>query len=927
MSAEKHEMQSIDEEARRRFEESWTAGDPPPIEDFLPDETQLNYLTTLEELVIIDLEFSSRAWSDRNSHSERVENDKGTGPPQTESYLARFAALRRPDIVRRLILEEINLRQRFGVSAEIIEYRERFPDVDLPEQAFTEPPGVPISIPEAIVDTDNADETLPRQFGAYQLIERIGAGGMGVVYRAWQEGVDRDVAVKVLRSVRFNDVTSRHRRVLVDRFRNESRATARIAHPQIVTIHDVGEIDGVPFYAMQYVEGLSLADAHATGALPDREAARICQEVAFAVQAAHDHGVLHRDLKPHNIIMETKSGLPFVADFGLAKLLEDDSSPTLTGEVMGTPQYMSPEQAQDSSQVTTRSDVFSLGATLYFLLTGQPPFSGTSHVEILRQLIDRDPVPPRQLNPEIHADLEVICLKCLEKLPPKRYASAGALANDLRCWLNGEPIAARPPGRAERIARWCRKNPLPASLAAATACSLVFAVAALWTGFSRASAAYEVAVSALDDAKTSDRSARNAVNGFFTVVSEDVLLNQPAMQPLRRDLLQRALDHYQELLQTRSDDPELRAEIAVTHYRVGRITELLESPEKALASWERAATIQQHLHHQQPDDMNIAEDFSTTLNALGTTHTRLGHSDEALAAFQEARMLRSALVERDRGNVESQRLLANTVMNIGLVRKMQAQFDEARESIESSIAMRTDLLRNAQADAHKVVRDQGRGFFNLANLELQTVFGTSEDDNDTLASAARHLDEAIESFEQATEQMPDDLGLRRYIIRCFRLLGEIRIRQSDPARADDAYAAALAPQRELATQHPRDLRLQEELAAVLQMMGQNAFVQKDWHRAEPLYEECCQRLQEIVDGGHATPTVESDLVQALHGLAAVHVEQEDWPLAVETAQRSLEYAEQLAASHPAEEKFTIQFDDARRMLAYASTQLEAATDR
>jgi serine/threonine protein kinase len=579
-----------------------------------------------------DMEFSWKDWSKRRPATADVDSETRTGPPHVETYINRFAIRDRSDVIRRLVLEEIALRRRFGInSPRIDDYRRRFPEIRLPDTVFEVTDG--LAGDTAVVPVQGARETarvepLPRPFGPYQLVERIGAGGMGVVYRAHQANLGRDVAVKLLRVDHLINLQPDGRQALIDRFRNESRATARIDHPHIVTVHDVGEVDGVPYYAMQYVAGSSLADVVKSELPRTREAARLCRDIATAVQAAHDYGILHRDLKPHNIIVAADSRAPVVADFGLAKLLDDEASPTVTGEILGTPQYMSPEQVQDSGGVTIRSDVYSLGALLYFLLTGRAPFAGRSHLEILKQVIDSDPVPPRDFNPQLDADLEVICLKCLQKDPQQRYASAGALASDLSNWLDGAPIAARPPGRWERLSRWFRRNPLPGVLAVATAAALVFGVGALWVGYAHASEAYSVATVALDDAKASDRSARAAVNDFFTIVSEDVLLNRPAMQPLRRELLERALTHYQEFLQLRANDPVLLVEIAATHDRIGRVKDLIESSAAALPSYETAAAMQRVLLREHPGDVEIERALGSTLNAMGACLMRLGRFDE-----------------------------------------------------------------------------------------------------------------------------------------------------------------------------------------------------------------------------------------------------------------------------------------------------------
>ncbi|MFM9023764.1 MAG: serine/threonine-protein kinase [Planctomycetaceae bacterium] len=292
---------------------------------------------------------------------------------------------------------------------------------------------------------------LPCTFGDYELVEEIGRGGMGVVYRAVQKSLGRTVAVKMLLR---RDLASP---ADLARFRSEAEAAARLDHAGIVAIFEVGEQDGHPFYSMQFVEGTTLAKRLAAGPLPPREAAALLAQVADAVQAAHDRGVLHRDLKPSNILIDS-SGAPRVSDFGLAKRLEDEISMTHTGAILGTPCYMSPEQAAGSrGDVGPTSDVWSLGAILYQMLTGRPPFRAASAMDTLLAVLESDPPLPRSLA-VVDRDLELIALKSLQKPQDLRYGSAAALAADLRAYLAGEPVAARLGGVGDVVARLFRET-------------------------------------------------------------------------------------------------------------------------------------------------------------------------------------------------------------------------------------------------------------------------------------------------------------------------------------------------------------------------------------------------------------------------------------------------------------------------------------
>ena len=293
---------------------------------------------------------------------------------------------------------------------------------------------------------------LPAAFGDYELLEEIGRGGMGVVYRAFQKSLNRTVAIKML--LRRDLATPAD----LARFRSEAEAAARLDHPGIVSIFEVGECDGHPFYSMQFVEGTTLAKRLREGPLPAREAAVLLAKVADAVHAAHARGVLHRDLKPSNILIDA-AGEPHVTDFGLAKRLEAEESVTHTGAILGTPCYMSPEQAAGSrGDVGPTSDVWSLGAILYQILTGRPPFQASSPMDTLLAVLESDPPVPRSIDRQVDRDLEMIALKSLQKPQELRYGSAAELAADLRAFLAGEPVAARHGGFADIVARLFRET-------------------------------------------------------------------------------------------------------------------------------------------------------------------------------------------------------------------------------------------------------------------------------------------------------------------------------------------------------------------------------------------------------------------------------------------------------------------------------------
>jgi WD40 repeat protein/tRNA A-37 threonylcarbamoyl transferase component Bud32 len=418
-----------------RFEDAWKRGESPRILDFLGDATGRRRLILLGELAKIDLER-------RRTGGESC---------SWEDYLQAFP----------------ELREEEGDPATV-----------RADEAHTlvAPPSSeegPLPLPGRFV---SARRLKAPAIEGFEVLGEVGQGGMGTVYKARQKRLKRLVALKVL-----------HRSVEADprrraRFRTEAEATARLQHPNIAQLHEIGEQGGILYLVMEYVEGGSLGDRLRGKPLPPRHAAELMAPLARAMHYAHEHGVVHRDLKPDNILLQPCGGeekprtaaAPFpapgtytakITDFGLAKLLEADSQLSLSGTVVGTPSYMAPEQAEGKSHaVGPAADVYALGAILYEVLTGRPPFQGDSLLDILEQVRHSDPVPPSQLLPKLPRDLETICLKALARTPAGRYASAGALADDLERFLKGEPIQARRVSRPERLVRWCRRRPAQAGM-------------------------------------------------------------------------------------------------------------------------------------------------------------------------------------------------------------------------------------------------------------------------------------------------------------------------------------------------------------------------------------------------------------------------------------------------------------------------------
>jgi len=478
-----------------------------------------------------------------------------------------------------------------------------------------------------------------RRFGAYELVEEISRGGMGVVYKARQRGLNRIVALKMVLAGEFASPDD------LARFRREAEAAASLQHPHIVQIYEVGIHDDRPYFSLEYVSGGNLQQRLAAMPLSPLEAAHLLETLARAVHYAHQIGIIHRDLKPANVLL-TPDGIPKITDFGLAKqLAEVKTQQTRTGAVLGTPSYMAPEQAEGKGPAIGRLvDVYALGAILYECLTGRPPFRAATILETLEQVRSQEPVPPRRLQPSTSSDLETICLKCLRKEPGKRYASALDLAEDLRLFLGGEPILARPIGVGERTAKWVRRRPVVAALLATVVLVSASGVAGVVWQWRLAELRRQDAVTALEREESQRQRARRAVDKMFTQVAEKWLAQQPRLEPLQKQFLEEALRFYQEFAQERSTDPELRLETGNAYRRVGEIQERLGEYAKAEEALNNASLLLEQLVTDFPDEPRYRAALADSLYKRGGLLRNLGRLDDTHKDLLNSLLFREGLV-------------------------------------------------------------------------------------------------------------------------------------------------------------------------------------------------------------------------------------------------------------------------------------------
>jgi serine/threonine protein kinase len=702
--------------------------------------------------------------------------------------------------------------------------------------------------------TVRADDAALGQTDEYEILEQIGCGGMGRVYKARQIGLDRMVALKTIRMGRLSTPDE------IQRFQVEARAAAALQHPNIVPVFDVGQFADGRFYSMEYVDGQTLADRMRAqdNLMGAREVAQLLRQVALAVQYAHERGIIHRDLKPGNILLD-RNDIPRITDFGLAKEIENDSSLTATGLILGTPSFMAPEQARgENDKVGPPADVYALGAVLYSLITGRPPFQGANTAETIQQVIHADVVPPHWLNRCVPRDLETISLKCLEKDASKRYASAKDVADELGRFRDNMPIKARPISRAERFRRWCQRNPRVALLSSlatilmlVTICVLFFSYVQVSWHQQRDEASFQQALQTVDD--------------MLTKVSEERLFNVPRLQPLRQELLKLARDHYQGFIRERGEEPGLRDSLARAHYRVGQINNLLGKPNASLKELEQAERIQRELIEQHADTAPVERllALSDTLTAKASTLAKQGKNDLTVPLFEEAVKLREGVVLREPNQHEYQRKLASSLMNLGIAKKDAGKLDEARSLLEEAQDIRQKLLAKIGKPDFPLLRDLGKGYHNLGTLRD----AKHEDAIDNFRKAQR-------AFEQARDLDQRDLDVRFSLAICVHFEANVRANLASESQKEGDYQAAVAGYdeaerdfTELANDNPDLCEYQAACARVFLDHGSLEAEWKNYARAEELLRSAVQTFEELLSTG--IPDYERDYAVARGVVAEV----------------------------------------------------------
>jgi serine/threonine-protein kinase len=765
-------------------------------------------------------------------------------------------------------------------------------------------------------------------------------GGLGRLMIAQDQELNREIALKEILPALADSEDNRRR------FIREAEITGALEHPGIVPVYSLGEFpDGRPYYAMRLVRGVDLRTAIsdffdrslgvAERQLEFRQLLARFIDVCQAIHYAHNRGVIHRDVKPGNIMLGDY-GETLVIDWGLAKTLDDHHSEadfevpavspsnraasdrTQAGRIVGTTQYMSPEQAEGRiDRLSTASDIYGLGATLYHILCGAPPFSGDEVDVVLRVQQGRFP-RPRDRMKLVPRPLEAICLKAMARKPQDRYLTSRDLATDIERYLADEPVSAYAEPLAPRTWRWMRHHRTAVmSLMAATA----VAVSALSAGIVLLSAANRRERDARDAATQSFREAeaqrasaernfqlaRQAVREFYVQVSEETLLNQVGMHPLRDALLRQALAYYKTFLGERQDDPQLRREVAQAQYYVGRITETIDSPEKALPHYEQAAALQKLLVDVAPpaDRDAMAADYAQTLNAAGRALQNLQRLDEARQSYAEAAKIREQLAAAQPDDAERARALASSVMNLGLLDLRAGKPADAIRLLERAQSLR-QAHRNVATPSPAMQRDVGMGYYNLALAQLQS------DDAD---AAQASLMDAIEGFEQLATAKPHDMEIRRFLANCRRILADVQAAAGDTDKAIENYHLARQSLSELVLRNPDVPEYAADLAGVQMNLGDHLRQKTDLPAALEELQAAAATLTTLSEQETALPRHQRDLGVALRATGEVLLELDRVDEARQRLKASQDVLSRLVREQPADASYAAELKATEDALA------------
>jgi tetratricopeptide (TPR) repeat protein len=678
----------------------------------------------------------------------------------------------------------------------------------------------------SLVDQSQATRMAPplSQMGRFELIERLGIGGFGSVWKARDKELDRTVAIKIPRQ---GGMTPEEQ----EKFFREARAAAQLRHPRIVSVHEVGRDGDSVYIVSDFVRGVTLGDWLTGQRLTSREAAELCAKVADALDHAHEKGIVHRDLKPANIMMDY-DGQPHLMDFGLARRDAGEITVTMDGQVLGTPAYMSPEQAQGEGHTADRrSDVYSLGVILFQLLTGELPFRGNARM-LMVQVINDEPPSPRKLNANVSKDLETVTLKCLEKDPSRRYQSAADFAAELKRYLSGEPILARPLGRVERGWRWARRNPRVALLTASVAVLLVATAALSSVGYAIAKRQQVAAQEAASReanlrglAEQNLKLAEDAVDGYLTRVADDERLKQGDFSNLRTELLETAVPFYERFANERPKDPRNKAKQANAYARLASIHVDIGQRKRSATEYGKAIAIETELAAAFPDVLDYQRDLATHHMELAWNLQLERQYDDALPHYESAISLLSDLAKRHPDDPIYRHLLVQTHQRYGALLREKISPD-AQKELERAVSIAKKLVSDYpdQADYQSALASSSYYLGHYLRSRKPEI-------------AQEYLSAAVEMRRKLAAAYPQVTIHRVELGQSLGNLAALRDSLGDQVEARRHYEEAIEIQNQVVAQFPSVVEYRTILAGFLASNGTFLGRQRDWPNAVRQYEQ------------------------------------------------------------------------------------------
>ncbi|MEC7566494.1 MAG: protein kinase [Planctomycetota bacterium] len=686
--------------------------------------------------------------------------------------------------------------------------------------------GAQINLVSEVGDTRDTVHSEYKSLGHFDLLNEVGRGASGSVWEARDTKLNRIVAVKIPRA---GMVSSTFRQQML----REARSVAKLNHPNIVAVYEVGKSDDDVYIVSDFIEGLTLSDMSKMNRLLPRQAVGICLKIANALQHAHEQGVVHRDLKPSNVMID-RQGEPQILDFGLAKRDNAETAITVEGKLLGTPAYMPPEQARgDVHDVDRRADVYSLGVVLFELLTGELPFRGT--VRMLLHQVIHDEVPnPRKLNSSIPKDLATITLKCMEKDPRKRFQSCQMLADDLKAWLEHRPIKSRPVGDLGKLRRWSKRRPVVASLTAAV-CVTVMAGLSISTYFaveakreaesarisgneslaqaSQALIAFKQASENLEQAKAAQQEAvqsaaeadrqrnfaeksfqvaQTTVDDFFTEVSQSTLLNEPHLEPLRRQLLEKAKEYYTQLTKEKSDDRLVLEKAADAHWRLASILHSLGDLEDSVSESRASIRIFEQLLEADPDHLDYVWSLARSHINLALVLRDLGRHDEVREMYRSAISTLEPVADKNPELYGPIASLGKAYNNLAAELRSFSDYEAARVNLDKAIAIHTMLIEKLP----QVL--EYRNSLGLNYTTLGSVLGKLGEKDQAIVMYKR----GVEQHEHNHQENPKAVKYAASLAGSYSALATGMKNSGQSQDAVEVFEKSIAIQTRLVGEHP-----------------------------------------------------------------------------------------------------------------------------